>query len=285
MMVFGETGISKSIAVENLTFGVAGGTNWIGLDIPKAHRVLYLQAEIGDDQFWERTVSMDSHYRLNGTPAAQNLWLERQLDLKLNTPQGLHKFRGSLDTAKPEIVVIDPLYKFMTGTDTDQDSLKALFDRLDRIVVVERGAALVLVHHSRKAPQYGGSQFNFGKAEARGHTTITDWMDTVIQLTMKKDQHIFTFEKMRNGPMIDPIVQELNEKTLVFGAPATGIEDELRKLNGQNAIRLNVLKTNVANRTGASERTVQRRLDALVRRGELKTKIDPTDSRYRIIYR
>lgn len=284
--VFGESGIMKSVAVHNLAFALAAGVPWIELPVPRPLRVYYLQAEIADAYFWERTDKMNQHYQLGGTPLADNLYLERNLDLRLDTSKGAKYLEDTLRAVKPEVVIIDPLYKFMSGDDNDQHAVKAIQEVLDEVAIIGYSASIVMVHHSRKPASYAGQQFNFGKGESRGHTTITDWFDTVIQLTYDdtKGVHTFTFEKVRNGPMPEPIPQQMSPDTLVFGPVTGNPEADIMAEVSRGSIPLSKLIDVIKVKSKVSERTVRRNIDSLARRKKIMLLADPSDKRkFRVV--
>lgn len=279
--VFGESGIMKSVAVHNLAFALAAGVPWLELPIPRPLKVFYLQAEIADAYFWERTEKMNQHFQLAGTPRASNLYLERNLDLRLDTKKGAAYFEDTLRQVKPDVVIVDPLYKFMSGDDNDQHAVKAVQEVIDEVAIVGYSAAVVLVHHSRKPASYAGQQFNFGKGESRGHTTITDWMDTIVQMTFDENKgiHTFTFEKVRNGPMPDPIIQQMNPDTMVFGPVTSDPSAHIISALANGPLPMTDLINRVVASSKVSERTIRRNIDTLNRQKRVVMIPDPHDKR------
>lgn len=270
LFIFAEAGIGKSLLVHNLAFSIAMGTAWVGLEVPRAARVLYWAAEGSPDFFWEHTFMLDQHYHCSVSPQAQNLWLEHDMDTRLNTVGGARKALEVFKAAEPEVIILDPLYKLMRGSETDQETAKATVDFLDGVIQT-LGCSIVLVHHSRKRiVTTDGRVVNQGKAEARGHTTLTqDWPDTEVQVRRTKDGLQLTFEKCRWGVEPEDILVRLDPKSLVVATGRT-LEAEIKAALSAGPMAKQRLQEVIKATMGTSRSTFEREMQRLRQEGVVR---------------
>jgi len=263
LMLFAEAGIGKSRLVHNAAFNLAMGQPWAGLVVPRPVRVLYWIAEGSPDYFWERTFLLDQHYKCSQSQWRDNLWLEHNMDVRLDTLEGAKRAAEVFTEAKPEVIILDPLYKLMRGEETDQRAGKAVADFLDA-VVSGLGCSIMLVHHSRKRiVTSDGRVVNQGKAEARGHTTITqDWPDTEVQMRKTKDGFVLSFEKVRFGEEPDEITVRFGDDHVASVTERTLMDEVLDVLKAGPMAKKD-LAVEVKKRVQVSKTTLERELKAL----------------------
>lgn len=263
LLMFAPAKTGKSILIENLAFCLAEGVPWIGFEIPKPRKVLYIQAEIPYEEFWDRTKRLDSSYGIYGTEAGENLVLAQSTGVKINTQEGFEIYCALIEEVEPEIIIYDPLYKIMKGEDTDQTAGKQVADALDQINY-DYGTAQILVHNSRQAQTNQGKSFNFGASEARGHTTITqDWPDTICQFKNTQKGLQFSVELSRHAAMPDPVYVHFDEPSLVMSLGGYGVHKTIKDSIGQGSMSWKVLKKLVMEKCEVNERTVKRNMKTL----------------------
>lgn len=276
LLVFGETGIGKSLFAETLAFSLVSGRPFVGLHVPVARRVLLLQAEVPEDEFWGRTVKMDRVYGVKGTPAGENFFVAHVMDHKINRWKDFKEIEGVVREIHPDVVIFDPMYKFMSGEDTNQGALKAMFDVIDEGLIAPYNCAVVIVHNSRQAPQVNGVKLNLGMQEARGHTTIIDWADVILQLRKTPEGHKLTFEKSRHATPPATKTVAFNEEDLVFTeVEELDIAAAVLAAVGVGPTPMKAVKEGLAKELSISQRTVERAVEKLRAAGVLFARKNP----------
>lgn len=168
-MLAGQSKAGKSFALLQLGTAIATGGTWLGYPCTKG-RVLYVNLEIDKASFAHRVADIAARKEL---PRG---W-ERNFDI-LNlrgfcapldklAPKIIHKCLKASDGKKGyySIVIIDPLYKIITGDEnsaSEMSKFTALFDK----IAYSTGAATFSVHHHSKGAQ--GTKRTMDRASGSG---------------------------------------------------------------------------------------------------------------------
>lgn len=168
-MLAGQSKAGKSFALLQLGLAVATGGTWLGYPCSQG-RVLYVNLEIDAASFAHRVADIAARKEL---PRG---W-ERNFDI-LNlrgfcapldklAPKIIHKCLKASDGKKGyySIVIIDPLYKIITGDEnsaSEMSKFTALFDK----IAYSTGAATFSVHHHSKGAQ--GTKRTMDRASGSG---------------------------------------------------------------------------------------------------------------------
>ena len=168
-MLAGQSKAGKSFALLQLGTAIATGGTWLGYPCTKG-RVLYVNLEIDKASFAHRVADIATRKEL---PRG---W-ERNFDI-LNlrgfcapldklAPKIIHKCLKASDGKKGyySIVIIDPLYKIITGDEnsaSEMSKFTALFDK----IAYSTGAATFSVHHHSKGAQ--GTKRTMDRASGSG---------------------------------------------------------------------------------------------------------------------
>lgn len=150
MLVVGPSKAGKSYALMQLAIAIAEGGRWFGWQCAQG-KVLYVNLEIAKATCYNR---FDEIYKALGrTP-------KRSGDIKV------WNLRGSaipMDKLAPKLirralkehfiaVIIDPLYKIITGDENSADQMAAFCNQFDK-VCTELGCAVIYCHHHSKGVQ------------------------------------------------------------------------------------------------------------------------------------
>lgn len=168
-MLAGQSKAGKSFALLQLGIAIATGKTWLGYPCTKG-RVLYVNLEIDKASFAHRVADIAARKEL---PRG---W-ERNFDI-LNlrgfcapldklAPKIIHKCLKASDGKRGyySIVIIDPLYKIITGDEnsaSEMSKFTALFDK----IAYSTGAATFSVHHHSKGAQ--GTKRTMDRASGSG---------------------------------------------------------------------------------------------------------------------
>lgn len=271
----GEPKSGKSILVANLALSLAAGTDRLGFPIPTARRVLVCQFELPLAQFVSRLSTMR---RALGTAADHRLLVDtRAAGHLLSTAQGLSHFLSVAQQAQAEVIILDPLYSTHDQDENDTRAMAALCQALLRLRD-SSGAALIIVHHVRKAINRGeiGSAF-------RGSSALHAVGDTYVLVTRPSLQ-LPTLElrfQFRYAPPQAPRLLQLNPQTLWFAGagpipppPVPGRKVETQHVRQVLArcgqMRYNQLRQEIMQQANCSKRTAQLAIAQATQQGVIR---------------
>jgi RecA-family ATPase len=210
-IVYGRYKTGKSILAQQTALCIADGRPWLGFDTPEAGApVLYLQLEIPHPLLHRRVTKMWSSWRngeSSGKPTKQPIYYWTEPYLKLDRPEGLAHLDRWLATVKPAVLIIDPVYKVMSGNMLDPNSVRALLDQLDA-QIGKHHMSIIMVSHPRKS--VFEDEAEWGSDDLLGSVLFSAWADTVIKVTKKggkdkQDQLVLNFDVVRHATdIIDP---------------------------------------------------------------------------------
>ncbi len=168
-MLAGQSKAGKSFALLQLGLAVATGGTWLGYPCAQG-RVLYVNLEIDAASFAHRVADIASVKQLTGDWAARFDILNLRgfcAPLDKLAPKIIHKCLKASDGKKGyySIVIIDPLYKIITGDEnsaSEMSKFTALFDK----IAYSTGAATFSVHHHSKGAQ--GTKRTMDRASGSG---------------------------------------------------------------------------------------------------------------------
>jgi RecA-family ATPase len=93
------------------------------------------------------------------------------------------------------LVVIDPIYKIVSGDLLSANHIQKLTDWLD-ILMETHGVSIVLVHHSRK----GSGEDTWGSDNMLGSSIFNNWADSIIEIQRQQFAEVLVkFENIRHA--------------------------------------------------------------------------------------
>jgi AAA domain len=159
----------KTTFLMRLLLGLSSGeTVFPALPVVCPHRVTYLHGELAAAELKDRLESAASG--LKG-PLGK-FFQGRSLAANLVTSEGQKAIEQLVEQYQPEILALDPWQSFIAGS--DENSFKDVSEAakfMDRLIA-EYGLSIFLVIHVGKNPKRG----------ARGHSFLSGWRDTKIDL-------------------------------------------------------------------------------------------------------
>lgn len=163
MMLGGPSKAGKSFALIELCVSIAEGVPWLGFGCAQG-RVLYVNLEL------DRASCL---HRFRDVYAAMGVAPANLANIDVWNLRGKSKpmdklapslIRRALKT-RPIAVVIDPIYKVITGDENSADQMAAFCNQFDR-VATELGCAVVYCHHHSKGSQ--GSKRSMDRVSGSG---------------------------------------------------------------------------------------------------------------------
>lgn len=170
----------KSWTVKSIALSLASPQPWLGFEVRRPFRVLYLSAEGRDCRLKERFQKMIAFSSDMEDETFDRLEvLSTGGKLKIDTDAGEDAFRRIIEPF--EVIIADPFYRLIANGDenshADQRRIQDLFDR-----VKGNGKTVILVHHLRKAQGKDS-----GISELRG-AGLDGFADAVFILQREREQ-------------------------------------------------------------------------------------------------
>jgi RecA-family ATPase len=180
MLLAGPSKAGKSFALMELCVAIAEGREWLGFPCAQG-RVLYVNLEVDPASCWHRLKDV---YTALGMPP-DNI---RNLDV--------WNLRGSavpMDKLAPKLirraqkrdylaVVIDPIYKVITGDENSADQMAAFCNQFD-LIANRLGCAVIYCHHHSKGAQGGKASMDRASGSgvfARDPDTLLDMIELPV---------------------------------------------------------------------------------------------------------
>ncbi len=207
MIVYGRYKALKSMLGLDLAFSLAGGRDWLGFSTPDSGvSVFYLQLEISYQLFRSRLSQTWSHRQRYGNLLKPlNFWTQHWL--KLDQAAGFNLLNHYMNQYRPDLLIVDPLYKVLSGNLLAAIDVQKVIDSLD-ILMGRYGMSIVLISHTRKGLMDMGE---WGSDDLIGSMFFSAWADTILKVERRGgDRLAVKFDVVRHAET------ELEPKEVLF---------------------------------------------------------------------
>jgi hypothetical protein len=182
MSLTGQYKSEKSLLAQDLAFKIAAGQDWLGFKTLQG-RVLYINLEISEEKFQERTQDFNNKYNYDDETQQRFMevtLLDRNLSLDLSTDQiaGLLKHCQNNDS-KIDVLIIDPRARAITASENEEVVIKRFCDNVDSLLSDNPGLSAIIITHMGKDSSKG----------AIGHSRFSGWLDTEIKISKSEKVH------------------------------------------------------------------------------------------------
>lgn len=209
--------IGKSVFLQQMTCCIATGTPFLGMSVPEAKRVLYLQAEGDLGETVKRGREMS---KLVKVPPKGSVRWEYLLLGQLNTKRG----RDALDALCDQfaldngVVIIDPLYATIKGSMSEDAPASEYVATLNHIIQKYKSTVVVCHHEHRPIRNVDGKKVKEGAGEAVfGSFVWGAWTSFGLQLQYTSGRasvELVNWKRRRPTPLMDtPIDMHMVEPT------------------------------------------------------------------------
>ena len=176
MLIAGPSKAGKSFALIELCIAIAEGKNWLGFECAKG-KILYVNLELDRASCLHRF--KDVYEALNLKPNNLkniDIWNLRGHSVPMDklAPKLICRAAKKIYTA----IVIDPIYKVITGDENSADQMAHFCNQFDK-VCTELGCAVICCHHHSKGAQGGKRSMD----RASGSGVFARDPDAFIDLT------------------------------------------------------------------------------------------------------
>lgn len=150
MLISGSSKAGKSFLLMELCAAVASGSKWLGFDCRKG-KVLYINLEIDPASCVDRFLRIFRRLRLDfGFLDNIVIWNLRGHAVPLD--ELVPKLTRRVRDMDLDAIVIDPIYKVITGDENNASEMGAFCNQFDKICN-ETGCSTIYCHHHSKGPQ------------------------------------------------------------------------------------------------------------------------------------
>lgn len=196
VVMYGKYKSMKSMLAQRFMLSCARGEPWLGFNTPvQGLNVYYLQLEIPEPLLHERLWTM-SGGSMQGVLKEPYVCTEHFL--KLDTPQGMAALERELDATKPDVLIMDPLFKLLSGNMMDGHQVSTFLDNIDKLIA-NHGISVMLLSHSRKPPAKEEEETGWGSDDLLGSVLLSAWADSVIRVSRKGPIIEVKFEVVRHS--------------------------------------------------------------------------------------
>jgi len=161
-IIYGKAKAGKSYLAAQIARSIGAGIPFLGLPTERG-KVLYLQFELGERVLQDRLQLTKQVY--------ENVFVGTTFSMKLDKKAGKEQLQRALDAVRPDVVILDPLIKILSGDENESHDVTIITDYLDFMIETFRCSFLVL-HHAGKDGSRGG----------RGSSALEGWVDAYLEL-------------------------------------------------------------------------------------------------------
>lgn len=137
----------KSFFVIDLALHVAAGLDFVGLEIPKPRKVVYVNLELKEDSVKRRFIGRMKGYGIQLEDLHERLSI---MNARSNGEWVRNNIAAKIKEAKPDLLILDPRYKLMLPKENENtgEGLAGILQLQDEIA--ETGIAVLMVAHDAK---------------------------------------------------------------------------------------------------------------------------------------
>jgi len=179
-MMAADSGAGKSTVTTGLALCLSSGSPVFGVLNTKQKRTYVLQTEGDYEESVERMRFMTKKIPVDGNFICWDTFKFLDLNNKQSEEEMIKRIE---DSFKPEVIIIDPIYK-LTSLDISEGPGALQVVRFSDRLKDKFGATIVLIHHNTKETSVISNGKEFKKADAYyGHSFIKNHITTSYSLT------------------------------------------------------------------------------------------------------
>lgn len=201
MLLAGPSKAGKSFALIELAIAIAEGKKWFGFDCAQG-KVMYANLELDKASCYRRFI--DVYNSLGYSPDNVkniDIWNLRGKSVPMDklAPKLIRRAAKKDFTA----IIIDPIYKVLTGDENSADQMAAFCNQFDKLCT-ELGCSVIYCHHHSKGAQGGKRSMD----RASGSGVFARDPDALLDLT-ELDVTDDVFIQQENKEIINIIKERL----------------------------------------------------------------------------
>ncbi len=139
----------KSWLLLDLAVSIASGTPWLTKYSCNKRRVMIIDQERPKIEMQRRIKALLAGREIDFKDLEGSLTPKVGTTIRINLEQSYEKLCRMIEEIKPEVILIDSLKTFQTGTITDNQSMQAVFEKIKEIRM-KYGVTFIILHHEHK---------------------------------------------------------------------------------------------------------------------------------------
>ena len=211
MLIAGPSKAGKSFALMEMCIAIAEGIPWFGFNCERG-KVLYINMELDRPSAYKRF--KDIYQGMNVPPNHLkniSIWNMRGHSIPMDklTPKLIRRAQKE----KFDAVIIDPIYKVLTGSENDAEQMAKFTNNFDK-VAAELGTSVIYCHHHSKGAQGGKSSMDRSSGSgvfARDPDAILDLIELEVTDSLRKQQDAKAVANFYVAKIRDEKPEYLNE--------------------------------------------------------------------------
>jgi len=224
MLINGPTKAGKSALLIQLAIAIAEGKKWLDFYCEKG-KVLYINLELDNASFLHRMHDTYAKLEIAPTPGAITVWPLRGVARSIAelAPLLINRARK----AGFDAVIVDPLYKVLTGDENSAEQMARFFNNFDSICYT-LGTTVIYSHHHSKGPQSGRSSMDRGSGSgvfARDPDALLDMLELHVTDDMRT---ALDLDEYATAWRVDGTLREFRKPKplhITFSYPLHGIDN------------------------------------------------------------
>jgi len=214
-ILMGEEKCGKSLFAMNLALSVAIGTKeWLGFEIMKQGKVLFLNNELTSADFYRRFKKMVERLPVAGD--VSNFLVPKEVP---SVDECWKTLNETCEIEKPCLIVLDCLYFAHNKDENDSSEMKALMRQLLSLRD-KYGLAILVIHHTKKGSRYQ----KMHNEQMRGSNVFGGVADLTLQIRRSsKDESKRIYKPLRGRELPD---SELKCRLLSLDPESLWFKDE-----------------------------------------------------------
>ncbi len=273
MLISGSSKAGKSFLLMELCIAIAEGTKWLGFECQQG-RVLYVNLEIDPASCINRIAKI---YEALGIPPknAENLAIWNLRGHAIPLDQLVPKLIRRVRDQHFDCIVIDPIYKVITGDENSASDMGAFCNQFDKICNLT-GCSTVYCHHHSKGAQ--GAKKAMDRASGSGvFARDPDAQLDMIELELSDDIKNTVRDGNATAWRLESSLREFPNIVPVnfwFEYPIHRIDDKgfLGNMPAQGTTAAGKMKNGCSKSTEAAEEEFRNAYDACNISGEVTVK-------------
>ena len=209
-MVYGSSGVGKTLLALDLAFHLAAGSDWFGNRV-KRGRVVYIMSE-GNNVSNNRIKAIEIEKSELFSKAARLFYCLNDIVSLYSVKKDTTDFIEEVKQFNPRLIIIDTLAMAMSGGDENRtQDITVVVENMKRIQQA-LGCHIMVLHHPGKDETRG----------ARGSSALHAASDTVLEL--KKNKHVVCVRAVKQRDMEGDKELDLKIEKVVIGEDEDGDE-------------------------------------------------------------
>lgn len=186
MLLVGPSKAGKSFSLIELAICIAEGKPWMGHQCARG-QVLYVNLELDTNSCWNRILDV---YDKLGYSVSDNMDVWNLRGKSVPMDKLAPKLIRRAAKKKYIAIIIDPIYKIITGDENSADQMATFCNQFDK-VCTELGCAVIYCHHHSKGSQ--GQKRSMDRASgsgvfARDPDALIDMIELEVTEAVQKEE-------------------------------------------------------------------------------------------------